>query len=315
MADEINILTLNGQILATDNEVLLTPNSVVTHTSQLINDGEDGTSPYATEQYVAENGGKIDSISVNGAEQAITNKNVNIAVPTSTKDLTNQGDGSNSNSPFVNAATLSSNLSPINQNITDIQNLIPNQATTQNQLADKDFVNSSIATNTANFIGTFADVPTLLAYSGTVTNNDYAFVVNSVITDNGNDWANTTDLNNYDKSLLTDFDYAWVVNGSNFDLYRFDFVSQQWGLRVSNTAKADVTLNTQYNRYKASVVNNVVSWTWEYPLNNSSFTAAQWEAINSGATDDLIGQITTNQNAISGIKDGTSINSFGATEH
>ena len=40
-------------------------------------------------EYVAENGGKIDSISVNGTEQTISNKNVDITVPTKTSDLTN----------------------------------------------------------------------------------------------------------------------------------------------------------------------------------------------------------------------------------
>lgn len=166
-------------------------------------------------------------------------------------------------------------------NITD---LIPSQATTTNQLADKDFVNSSISTNTAKFIGTFATVTALNAYAGTVTNNDYAFVVNSVITNNGNDWATFNDLDAYNKDLLTNWDYAWVINSTKFDLYRFDILNQTWGLRVSNTDKADVTLNTAYNRYKATVTNNTTTWEWEYTLNNSSFTAAQWLAINSGIT-------------------------------
>ena len=42
----------------------------------------------ATEQYVQENGGKIDSFLVNGIEQPITNKNVNIKIPTFTLDGT-----------------------------------------------------------------------------------------------------------------------------------------------------------------------------------------------------------------------------------
>ena len=61
----------------------------------------------------------------------------------------------------------------------------------QNQLADKQFVNSSIATNTANFKGSYNEVSDLqltpsasrtdiaTALAGTITgadNNDYAFV-------------------------------------------------------------------------------------------------------------------------------------------
>lgn len=39
--------------------------------------------------YVEANGGKIDTIKVNGATQAIADKTVNITVPTKTSDLTN----------------------------------------------------------------------------------------------------------------------------------------------------------------------------------------------------------------------------------
>lgn len=58
--------------------------AVPTKTSDLTNDG-DGTSNFATESYVDENGGKIDSISVNGTPQTIdANKNVDITVPADT---------------------------------------------------------------------------------------------------------------------------------------------------------------------------------------------------------------------------------------
>lgn len=73
--------------------------------------------------------------------------------------------------------------------IGDINNLIPNQATTSNQLADKAFVNSTIATNSANFRGnwaTWSDVPTVATdypadYTGskTPTNNDYMVVTDA----------------------------------------------------------------------------------------------------------------------------------------
>lgn len=50
-------------------------------TSGLINDG-DGSSPFATEDFVEKNGGKIDSISINGTKQPIdNNKNVDIELP------------------------------------------------------------------------------------------------------------------------------------------------------------------------------------------------------------------------------------------
>lgn len=70
--------------------------------------------------------------------------------------------------------------------IDDIEALIPAQATTENQLADKNFVNATIATNSANFRGnwsTWANVPTQADQypedyvgSRTPTNNDYMVV-------------------------------------------------------------------------------------------------------------------------------------------
>ena len=104
-----------------------------------------------------------------------------------------------------------------------------------------EFVNSSIATNTANYISNnsnpFTSVEQLNAYTGTVTNNDYAF-----------------------------------VNGIDSDG------------------------NTYYDRYKATVNGSSVTWSLEYRLNNSSFTAAQWSAINSGITSALVAKIHDHSN-------------------
>jgi hypothetical protein len=85
----INYIKVNGTRLTPDasKEVVL---NVPTNTSDLTNDG-NGTSNFATEAYVAQNGGKIDTISVNNTQQTITNKNVNITVPTAMSDLTNDG--------------------------------------------------------------------------------------------------------------------------------------------------------------------------------------------------------------------------------
>lgn len=105
------------------------------------------------------------------------------------------------------------------------------------------FVNSSIATNTANYISNngnpFTSVEQLNAYTGTVTNNDYAFIT-------GTDDAG----------------------------------------------------NTYYDRYKATVSGSTVTWALEYRLNNSSFTAAQWAAINSGVTSDKVNYWDGKQDAL-----------------
>lgn len=188
---------------------------------------------------------------------------------------------------------LQQGITGLTGDVADINAKIPNQASSSNQLADKNFVNSSIATNTANFIGTFESVTQLRAYVGTVTNNDYAFVVNEVIQYNGGDFPNVTTLNNYDKTTLTNGDYAWVVNAEDstkYDLYRFDIVEQSWVLRNAKIDKSADVLNIFYNRYKATVSDSTVTWVYEYTLNNSSFTAEQWATINSGLTQSSVNQ-------------------------
>ena len=118
-------------------------------------------------------------------------------------------------------------LSSLRASYTGISALIPQAATADNQLADKEFVNSSIATATATFRGTFA---TLAALEATPADrNDYAF------------WQHKDEAGNtcYDKYTYT---------GSE--------------------------------------------WKFEYRLNNSSFTAAQWGAINSGITGALVTKLS-----------------------
>lgn len=109
-----------------------------------------------------------------------------------------------------------------------INGKIPAQATTSNQLADKDFVNSSIQTATAEFKGTYNSLQELEHV--TANANDYAFVI-----------------------------------------------------------ATDAAGNTVYKRYKWV---DGTGWRWEYDLNNSSFTAAQWAAIQSGITAALVTKLS-----------------------
>lgn len=133
-------------------------------------------------------------------------------------------------------------------NITTINGKIPAQATSDNQLADKAFVNSSIATTTATFMGTVTAADDTEAAAQTAL---------SSITG------------------MDDNDYAFVV--------------------VPNTPQVGVD---KYKRYKY----NGSAWIYEYTLNNSSFTANQWAAINSGITDSKVsaydGYATSKQNTL-----------------
>ena len=152
-------------------------------------------------------------------------------------DLIDDTDGANK---FATASQLQQ-IATNTSDISAINDLIPTQASTLNQLADKAFVNSSLATSTGTFVGTFTSLADLEAYNNP-NESDYAFVV-------------TTDSSG----------------------------------------------NTLYNRYKYTNATNPASWQFEYTLNNSSFTAAQWASIQSGITSSDVTQITTNKNAITSI--------------
>lgn len=63
----------------------------------------------------------------------------------------------------------------------------------------------------------------------------------------------------------------------------------------------DADGNTVFDRYKyVSTASSAETgkWVYEYTLNNSSFTADQWSAINSGITSEGVEQIGTNQSNI-----------------
>ena len=95
-----------------------------------------------------------------------------------------------------------------------LSDIVPSQASASNQLADKEFVNSSVATNTATFRGTFETVAALNAITGMRT-NDYAFIYD---TDgdyyrykyNGSSWALEYKLNN---SGFTAAQWATINSG------------------------------------------------------------------------------------------------------
>ena len=132
------------------------------------------------------------------------------------------------------AAAAPGDYGEVKGRVAALEEKVPEQASGRNQLADKSFVNSSIATNTAFYISDggspFRSLADLESYAGALTNNDYAFVVG--------------------------------MDGEG---------------------------NTTYTRYKWSEATG--TWAEEYVLNNSSFTASQWEAISSGITSGLVSKI------------------------
>lgn len=134
----------------------------------------------------------------------------------------------------------------------DIEEVIPEQASASNQLADKNFVNSSIATATATYRGSYNLVSDLsLTVSATQQQIATALATKMAA-------LSITPDNN---------DYCFVQ---------------------VPTADATPTEIARIDRYKY----DGTAWAYEYSLNNSSFTAAQWTALNSGITSGLVTKLS-----------------------
>lgn len=152
---------------------------------------------------------------------------------------------------------LANDISALDGRVTTIEGLIPSQASATNQLGDKAFINSSIATATASFMGTY-DVVDDLELTISATHAQIEAALKTKIASKNPD-------NN---------DYAFV----------------------SFPDPVEAGQITKFERYKYTDSDS--AWHYEFVLNNSSFTAAQWAAINSGITAALVAQITTNKNDI-----------------
>lgn len=115
----------------------------------------------------------------------------------------------------------------IQSRLTELNAMIPSQASAQNQLADKNFVNSSIATNTANFLGTYSTLAEIEAIQNP-TNNDYAFLET---TDSA---GNTL----YDRYKYSAEDEEWLFE---YELNNSGFTAEQWATINSGLTSGSIT--------------------------------------------------------------------------
>ena len=137
------------------------------------------------------------------------------------------------------------------QNATDIDAIeakIPAAASAQNKLVDEQKMNSSIATETATYRGSY-NLVTDLHLTISATESDIANALAATVA--------TADNN----------DYCYIQ------------------IPVANDKPTEIA---SVERYKF----NGTAWAFEYPLNNSGFTASQWEAINSAITSGLVAKLT-----------------------
>lgn len=205
------------------------------------------------------------------------------ALPSSTtiNDLTTtaQQNALNSGATSTNIGQIATNTSAIST----INGKIPSQASSSNQLADKAFVNSSIATSTATFRGTFDSVAELEAYSGEKDDNDYAFVT-------GTDSDGNTYYDRYKYNGT-----AWVFE---YRLNNSSFTSTQWAAINSGATSTNI----------GQIATNTTNIT---NLQNTAITASSTNTLTNktiDADDNTISDLTT-----SNFKSGTIVTSVGLT--
>ena len=254
--------------------------NVVLKNSDLENDTN-----YATEQYVQENGGKIDKILLNNEEQEIVDKVVNLTIDKTTVGLSNVDNTSDLNKPISTQTqtaldglnqTITNNFNNLNSSIeneteratlaeieisTKLQQEMNTRVQEHSEIQGKiDVINSKIP-NQASSTNQLADK----AFVNSTINSSAAFFKGSFESKAALDavqWQTTdSSLENY----VTNNDYAYI--------------------------EADETHNNEAWRYIYVKDNTVSEWQPQFRVNESPFTQAQLDAINSGATSDLINSI------------------------
>ena len=158
----------------------------------------------------------IETVKVGGAALDVVAKAVNIPVDSAPT----AGSGNLATSGGIQAA-----IKAVRDALALIEAVVPTQASADNELADKEFVNSSISTSTAEFRGTVNSVAELPTTG--VDDNDYAFVVST-------DSAGNTVYNRYKFTTSGGWAFEFALNNSSF-------TSEQWAAIQSGMTAALVT--------------------------------------------------------------------------
>ena len=285
---KIDTISVNGDTLpiSPDKNVDIT---VPTKTSDLTNDG-DGESAFATQDYVAEYGGKIDKIQKNGVDLPIENKTVNIPVPEKVTDLDDASD-------YPTVDEVNTAFENVSEAIQNVDSKLQSGASAEDPCTTESFVNSSINAIAAFYItknaqgdpfATKAELDnTSVYYSGgevrVPTRNDYCLIIADI--------TKAHIVEGYSEFTTTSQYVDFHVIYNNIDTLVTSENKDSLGI-VPGTTPCYYSIPTTRYTYQ----NN--QWEYQYIINDTSLTARQVAAINSGITAALVSLISTNQSNI-----------------
>ena len=181
--------------------------------------------------------------------------------------------------------------------IASINSKIPEEASSTNKLADQAFVNSSIATNTATFRGTYekvSDLPTKSTISD-LKINDYAFVITGDVGSNP-EYARYK----YDGSKWI---FEYTLNNSSFTQYQWDAINSG----INQTGVEQITKNkNEINNHIADKQNPHLVDKVQIGLGNVDNTSDKDKPISTATQ--LALDLKTNDSSLSAVAKSGSYN-------
>lgn len=245
---------------------------------------------------IQKNGSTVESFTLNQASA----ETINITVPTTASDVgalpsnTTINDlTSTAQQSALNSGITSSLVTQIGTNQTDISTIngkIPSAASTSNQLADKQYVDNAISTNTADFDGswaTYAAIPSTVAGFTNEglpepSNNNY-LVVLADETQDGGTWRYkyVDDGSAYNKNK---WQVEYEINESPFTQTQLDAINS--GANTTNIGQI-ATNTTNIGSLQTAIATKAEIFAVTNPSLTVSGGVCSWSITNSIGTKNV----------------------------
>ena len=237
-------------------------------TKYLKNEGEDGSSTYATQEWVTNNAGKIDSVSVNGLKVSIDeNKNVDIDIPEYMSDSETTADGDN--------VYLHNSYSQVNKGSREENKLIPLANQTNAGLMSTGDVRA--ISDLQSRVGNLEGKTTRLLYTEKV--DPTAEEINAFVTGLG---------------YTAPFEGIAVVIDKTYHIWHY-YENDSIGWKDDGLDTVNLFTNENAGIIKGSNTDGKI-----YAENDGTGSVYGW--------GDLKGRVTNNESKLAGIEDGAQVN-------